>query len=147
MSLKIKAQSWSIDIMIGAGIFILGLVIFFYIIEHQSETDKLKELVGEGEKISGVIEGSALEKNPCTFVIGNKIDEEKLIECVNNYNQTKLLLTSKKDFCIFFEDSEGNIINMSSLIGKKGLGFGLPDTNYTIIDETGKEIGFIPCSE
>jgi len=148
MSLKKrKSQSWSIDIMIAAAVFIMGLVVFFYIVENYSRPDKLKELTTEGEKIAGVIQGSSSEGNLCTFVLGNKIDRDRLIECSKSYNLTKLLLTSKKDFCIYFKDSQGNIINISSLTDKEGLGFGIPGFNYTIIDETGKEIDFVLCSE
>ncbi|NQV08728.1 hypothetical protein HQ529_02645 [Candidatus Woesearchaeota archaeon] len=142
-----KAQSWSVDIMVAAGVFILGIVLFFYIVERNVGPDKLDELIDEGENIMGVIQGSAEKDNECSFILGNKVDKERLRGCAANYNRTRILFDSGKDFCIYFKDSQGNVLNVSSITNKTGIGFGAPWVNYTILNETGELFGFLPCME
>lgn len=140
-----KSQTWSMDVMIAVVVFILGLFVFFTIIENKSDSGKLRELIVEGEQLANIIEISAESDNPCSFIVDNKIDKEKLAECANNYNRTKTLLGAKRDFCIYFEDSKGNIINISFLTGHGGIGFGDPSVTYSIYDEDGDVVDIIKC--
>ena len=56
-----KAQTWSIDVMIAVGIFIVVVILFFYII-NQSKTTKTEELTIEGETIPDILISS--KSNP-----------------------------------------------------------------------------------
>jgi len=51
-TLSRKAQNWGMDVMIGIGIFVLGLGLFFYIVDKKSDDDNVSELLRETEKMS-----------------------------------------------------------------------------------------------
>ena len=140
-----KSQTWSMDVMIAVVVFIMGLFVFFTIIENKSDSGQLRELIVEGERLANIMEVSGESDNPCSFIVENKIDKEKLTKCADNYNITKTLLGAEKDFCIYFEDSKGNIINITSLTDQRGIGFGDPSITYSIYDENGDVVDIIKC--
>lgn len=107
--------------MVAVGIFIVVVITFFYIIDQISKTNKLLELTTEGETISDVLISSEPEENLST-VVENVVLEEKLEELANkNYDDLKKELGIKGDFCIHFEDDEGNIIYIDDE-GRVGIG-------------------------
>ena len=62
-------------------------------------------------------------KSNATFIEGQKINKEKLERFANiTYDQLKDILGTSYNFCIHFEDEQGNVINISG--GKTGLGSG-----------------------
>lgn len=145
--LKKKGQSWAVDIMIGTGIFIFGIILFFYIVEKKSSKDNLSDLLQEIEKMSNSMVVSEIStNNPCAFIVGNKIDKQRLQLCTTDYNYSKVLFGIKNDYCVYFVDSKGNLLNISSITNKQGIGFGSSDIQYTILDENGNPVNVVPCS-
>ena len=141
-----EGQTWSMDVMIGTVVFVLGILIFFSVIEKNTDSGGLRELIVEAEKLASVIEASTIDSdNPCTFIIGNKLDKDRLAECGDNYNTTKLLLGTQSDFCIYFVDSQGNIMNLTNITGHRGIGIGDPKITYSIYDENGDVVDIIKC--
>jgi len=115
-----KAQTWSIDVMIAVGIFIVVVILFFYII-NQSKTTKTEELTIEGETIPDILISSKSGEN-ISAVVENIVLEEKLKELASkNYDDLKKELGVKGDFYIHFEDEEGNIIYIDEE-GRVGIG-------------------------
>jgi len=115
-----RAQTWSLDVMVAVGIFIVVVITFFYII-NQSKTTKTEELTTEGETIPDILISSETGENLST-VVENIVLEEKLDELANkNYDDLKKELGIKGDFYIHFEDEHGNIIYIDDE-GKVGMG-------------------------
>ncbi len=142
-----KGQNWGIDILIGAGIFVLGLILFFYIVEKKSNKDNIADLLSELEKMSNSMVASEINiNNPCAFIVGNKVDKLRLQQCANDYNYSKILFGIKNDYCIYFVDKQGNLLNISSLTNNPGIGIGSSDINYTILDDSGNPTQVLPCS-
>ena len=58
---------------------------------------------------------------------GNEVDEKKLRMLDQmNYDQVKAMLGVKKDFCVYFEDQDGNLIKVDSV------GYGIGSSNIYI---------------
>jgi len=113
-----KGQIFSLDIMVAAGVFtmtILGLVIF---IVFTAEDDKIEDLQSEAEQMLRTI-NSDQERNSdpvlekVTFVERGEVNITELqqlgILLFEEYEETKRLLGSKYDFCIYLEDDNGVI--------------------------------------
>jgi len=139
-----KSQAWSADVMIAAVVFLLGVIIFFYIITVSTENKKIEELSREADTISNIIVVSEGETaDDCSFVVGSRVDEGKLAAC-SNYDQLKTALGARNDFCIHFEDKDGNIIDIDE--DPVTVGIGSPGLVFTYIDpDDGSEVQ-IPCS-
>jgi len=81
-----------------------------------------------------------------TFVVDGNIDKAKLEDFASeNYLQIKEQLGLKNDFCIHFEDKDGNVIDISQITQRKGIGIGSPEMEYKLIDKTGAAIGVVNC--
>ena len=118
-----KAQTWSIDVMIAVGIFIVVVILFFYII-NQSKTTKTEELTIEGETIPDILISSKSGEN-ISAVVENIVDQGKLDELAGkSYEDLKKELGIKGDFYIHFEDEEGNIIYINKEEEIIGIGSG-----------------------
>jgi len=116
-----RAQTWSLDVMVAVGIFIVVVITFFYIINQTPKTSKTEELTTEGETIPDILISSETGENLST-VVENIVLEEKLDELANkNYDDLKKELGIKGDFYIHFEDEHGNIIYIDDE-GKVGMG-------------------------
>ncbi len=116
-----RAQTWSIDVMIAVGIFIVVVILFFYII-NQSKTTKTEDLTTEGETIPDVLISSGPEDNLST-VVEKIVDEGKLDELAGkSYEDLKRELGIEGDFYIHFEDDEGNIIYLDEEGKVAGIG-------------------------
>ncbi len=143
---KKRAQGWATDVLIGAGIFIVGVMLFFYIVDKKSKTDNAGEILSEANNLAITVATSQSDpNNPCAFIVGNKVDKNKLQQCAQDYPQSKSLLGMKKDFCIYFVDPQGNLLNISSLTNNEGIGLGSSDINYTLIDDNGDPVQVMPC--
>ena len=113
------SQAWSLDIMLAVIIF-LGTVLFFYAILDTTQGTKAEELQDEASK---VLTGISSEDSGVGIMDGNKINATKLEELLGNYSSIKSKLKVENDFCIYFEDENGNIlyINATAI----GLGSGI----------------------
>ena len=107
------------DIMLAVIIF-LGTVFFFYAVLNTSQGSKADELQDEASK---VLTGILSEDSGVGITDGNKINTTKLEELLGNYSGLKSKLKAKNDFCIYFEDEEGNIMYINATY--TGLGSGI----------------------
>ncbi len=114
-----KAQTISADAMIAVALFMIAIIFFFSISNDDSGEKKVKGLQSENSKLVYALSG---EKNASeSFVTGSKVNERKLGELAElNYGSLKDAIGIDADFCIHFEDEEGNVINISG--SKTGLG-------------------------
>ncbi len=141
-----KSQTWSLDVLIAASVFIVGIIIFFYIITTSGDKGVTDMLTTESELIpEHLISGDESGAGDITLVIGNRVDSERLKVLINmSYDQLKSKLGIRSDFCIHFEDEEGNIIDLDDRPDRTQYSIGHPKLNITLVNETEEKV-VIPC--
>ena len=120
-----KAQTWSVDLIIGVVLFLLIIVIVYSLIASSPQSEQ--RLRTEADNIYGKFEE---QRNPGsdlpTFIKGNTISLEELEQLSTmNYQEIKTRLGITSDFCIVLVDQYGGIINVSS--NKTAIGSGTND--------------------
>ena len=127
--LNSKAQSWSIDIIIGVLVFIGAFFVVYALLNSNPET----KTTNLKEEASIVIKKMTSE-GYLKIVDGNEINESKLNELKNlPYDELKRILAIEGDFCIYFEDDKGNLV--------------LIDNSYKGVGSQNIVIGGTPCSQ
>ena len=116
-----KGQTISTDVLIAVGLFTIALIIFFSISSDQTDKLKVDNLNKEASKLIAALSGSRNTTPNPAFIQGTKVNPTTLDNLSNvPYHQLKNVFGISADFCIHFEDSRGNIINVSG--NKTGLG-------------------------
>ena len=119
-----KAQSWSIDIIIGIIVFIAAFFIFYELLNQNPNTraDSLKE------DASIIIKQITTKDGAVRIVDGNEINVSRLNDLKNlSYDELKRRLRIEGDFCIYFEDKNGNLV----LINNSYRGIGSASINLS----------------
>ncbi|MFH1849198.1 MAG: hypothetical protein ABH879_03335 [archaeon] len=126
-------QTWSLDILVAAGVFVLAFILFFYVISLEAETDGFADLKDEGEIVpSRLITQGPQGNQTLAIVVDSKVDTRRLSEIANkSYDSLKRELGIKGDFCIYFEDEDGNLVNISEITGKDAAGIGSPNATIS----------------
>ena len=113
-----KAQTWSADALIAVSIFAVAFIFLFSFLSAKSQSDKISQLKKEGQGMPDTLSDALSSKSNATFIEGQKINKEKLERFANlTYDQLKDILGTSYNFCIHFEDEQGNIINVSNKTG------------------------------
>ena len=112
-----KSQAFSMDIMIAFVIF-LGTIFIFYSIISNSGENKARDLQDDASKVMKVILSRDSNYRLTDGSIVNLTKIEDLLEL--DYEDLKRQLRIESDFCIYFEDVDGNIIYLSE--DKTGIG-------------------------
>jgi hypothetical protein len=130
----VKAQTWSTDIIIAVVLFVLIILGFFYVTNLKSHSEKLRAMTSEAEKIHESLT-TASNKSSLAFIEGSKVNPQKLAELADiSYEELKAQLGIEGgDFCIHFEDENGEILFIRG--NRVGIGSGKVD------------ISGIPCNE
>jgi D-aminopeptidase len=119
MNMETKAQTISADAMIAVGLFTVAIIMFFSFSGDSIEERKAEDLQTESSKLFSSLSGTRNVSQG--FLSGTKVDKEKLEKLTNlTYNQLKQAVGLSADFCIYFEDSESNLIEIRE--GVSGLG-------------------------
>lgn len=113
------SQAWSLDVMLAVIIFI-GTLFFFYAILNTAQGTKAKELQDDASKI---LKDMLSKDSDVRITDGTKINSTKLEELLGNYSEIKSKLKIENDFCIYFEDENGNILYINAT--QTGLGSGI----------------------
>lgn len=133
--MKTKGQVWSLDIMAGLALFLVGIMIFFiYSLNQPSQAKETLDILRyEGETIANSLLSQGYPSNWNTsnvialgITTDKKINQTKLenlyemIYTQNNYNKTKNILNTQYDYYIFL--NQNMTINSTSIegIGKPG---------------------------
>ena len=116
-----RAQIWSIDVLLAVVIFI-SIMIIFYVTITANDKPSIKDLQSEANFLS-----TELEKNPTySFISNDVVDNKRLGTFVDaassQYDLVKQELGVKGDFCIYFEDENGNLILLQD--NRTGVGSG-----------------------
>ncbi|MBN2454174.1 hypothetical protein JXB11_01375 [Candidatus Woesearchaeota archaeon] len=118
-----KAQTWSMDVLFAVGIFVAGILVLYYLIGTGAESGIPREVVEDGKKIPEIL--STSQNESIGFLLGGKVNQDKLENfAAMDYNETKKILGVSSDYCIYFEDDEGNVVNVSGSVIGVGSGKG-----------------------
>ena len=111
-----KSQTWSMDIMLAAVIFI-GAIFVVYSFLQGNKGSNAKQLEQDANK---VLDNIAAQDSPVGVVNGINIDEQKLQKLIDEpYPDLKDKIKVNSDFCIYLEGENGKTIYLS---GKPGIG-------------------------
>ena len=124
MIINPKAQSWSIDLVLGLIVFMAAFFIFYSFLNENPNT-KERNLKDDA---SAVIQQVSSQDNLLSIVANNQINESKAGQLKNlPYSDLKKRLRIGGDFCIYLEDDKGNIIP----INNSYIGIGAPNINIS----------------
>lgn len=89
-------------------VFMVILILFFGILSSMSEPEKGKRLSKNAELITKALTG----RSDQTILEDNKLEPAKIKEFIDQdkYEEIKSTLGLTGDFCIYIEDSNGNLI-------------------------------------
>jgi len=114
--MKKRGQSWSFDIALAVVIFILTTITFFAF----SNSDNTRKLGAVQSEAHYILEHAKAENSPLQIVDNQEVDEMKLQQFAStNYEELKKEAGVTNDFCIYFEDEEGNVVPIE---GSNGIG-------------------------
>ena len=116
-----RAQTVSTDALIAVALFMIIALFFFSVSGVHFGSKKIENLQDDVTDIVSAV--SSNRNTTFSFVKGTKIDES-VLQAISNisYDDLKDTFGVTSDFCIHFEDDEGNVINIS--VNKTGLGSG-----------------------
>lgn len=114
-----KAQVWSVDVLLAVVIFV-AVILIFYTTMTARQGPELTDLESEAGSVKTELE----QNHELGFITQGEINDSKLEDFVNmteeNYTEIKEKLGIKGDFCIFYEDTQGNIILIDNKTGIGG---------------------------
>lgn len=120
--MKKRAQTLSLDLMIGIGIFVAILLMFFGVLFFNPGRADASLLDKEGEFIVKTLES---DDPDIGIMEQNQIDNWQLEELVSmDYEDLKAKLGIRSDFCIFLEDENGNVVPIETSDGRYVNGIG-----------------------
>ncbi|NOZ80928.1 MAG: hypothetical protein GXP63_04605 [DPANN group archaeon] len=120
-----KAQTYLSDLLFAIGIFLLTFIIFFNFLSV-SESKRTGRLEAESVLIPTRLVMTG-DNDTLAIIVDNVVDTTKLKELSNRgYTSIKNAIGVTNDFCIIFEDKDGNLINLTQVIGSPNYGIGSP---------------------
>lgn len=116
-------QSWSMDLVIGVVIFGFMSVIFYSLLMMQDKPS-VDELQQRAQVINQRLEQPV---GPCGPIVANQTITSAQLRCLYDqpYNIVKQQLGVDGEFCIYVEDSKGNLYIINTTAGDR-TGFGNP---------------------
>ena len=124
VNIKLKAQSWSIDVVLGIIIFMVAFFIFYSILNSNpnATASNLKE------QASIIIKQTTAEGSAVAIIDNQELNITKFSQLKNlSYDELKRTLRVEGDFCIYLEDEQGNIL----LVNNSYRGIGSPNINLS----------------
>ena len=117
MCINSKAQSWSVDVIMGAVIFMVAFLIIYSLI-NSNQSSKVSELK---EEASIVIKQIDADGSAIRMIDNNEVNQSRLNQLKNlSYDELKRELKINGDFCIYLEDDKGNLVLLNN--SYKGIG-------------------------
>lgn len=106
-----RGQAWSVDLVVGVLIFLLVIGLFYSLLSR-NVNDDTTQLKVESETIANKLS----DDTENSLIKNGEVDSEKLKELKTktlspgDIEDLKAELGISNDFCVFFEDNEGNIV-------------------------------------
>lgn len=140
-----KSQIWSLDIIIASVIFIIAIVVFLAIYYSGSSGLTHEQLLRESNKINELISGSGQGSASLAFIIGPNIDIDQTGRVQEySYEELKSEMGVRANFCIYLEDMDGRVINLSEFTDETLNEIGIGHNGTRFVNSTGHEIAI--CS-
>jgi len=107
--------------MISTMLFITAVVILLYFLVFASGKKTLEQLRLDSRIIPMKIMATGSDTgNTLAFIIDGKVDKNKMKGVSDmGYESLKSKLGVRNDFCIFFEDKDGNLIDIGRDLGEE----------------------------
>lgn len=117
INISIKAQSWSIDVILGVLVFMAAFFVFYAVL-NTNQGAKVGDLKRDASVIvKEISSGDSL----LSIIDGNEINVSKVNDLKNlSYEELKRRLRIENDFCLYFEDDKGYIVIINN--SYKGVG-------------------------
>ena len=124
ISIKSKAQSFSIDIALGIIVFMAAFFIFYSLLSENPNT----KAVSLRNDASAIIEQVGSGNGLIRLINNNEVNITKANELKNiSYDELKRRLRIESDFCIYLEDDRGYIV----ILNNSYRGIGAPSINLS----------------
>ena len=112
-----RSQAVSMDVMLAIVVFI-GAIFVFYAIFGANQESTAEDLEKDASK---VLKSISSEGSDVGIMDGIEVNEAKLEELLGrDYDLIKEQIRAGKDFCIFLEDENGDVVYTSP--GQPGIG-------------------------
>lgn len=140
-----KSQTFSMDILIALGIFIVGIVVFLFIIGGNQESNAGNKLVAEADIVpQRLIADDDASTTGTTIVVGNKVDAELLKNSINrDYADLKREMEIVSDFCMHFQSDNGELIDLDD--DPNWVQYSIGDPRLMITIQEGSKECTLPC--
>lgn len=145
---KRKTQTLSFDVLVAVGVFIAAVIVVLYLVSQPKGTRAtLEDLTEEGETISSQLISTGSEpSSEMAIVVKNRLDKAALADLAKlNYTELKSLLGVKEDFCIHFEDENGNLVDIDDTAVTQ-YSIGSPYLNFTVVETNTTDSSVRECS-
>ena len=130
VNIKKKAQTWSIDVVLGVILFLSAFFIFYSLLSQSFNTKANNLKQDASSVINDVSSGDSLLR----VIDNNEVNISKIIILKKiSYDELKSKFRIEGDFCIYIEDEKGNVV----LINNTYKSIGAPTIN----------LSGIPCSQ
>jgi len=101
------------DVVIAITIFTLVFIGLFLTIGIASKGSKSGTLISENEMISNAL---LADTNNISIISGNKLDKAAILNfSQKDYEEIKAELGITSDFCIYFEETDGDITDIEGI--------------------------------
>ncbi len=128
-----QGQTWSVDALLAVLVFVLAIFVFVYFLLFSSNTNVIEQLQSESELLSLRLSSNTPNSSDSfAFIINNRVDKERVVELAgrastsSDYENLRAELGIRNDFCIYFEDKDGNLVSVSGETDDV-IGIGNPD--------------------
>jgi hypothetical protein len=126
-----RGQSISLDAIIGVALFTVALIFFFSLSSDNIDKQKVESLETQSNKLVTGVAGKFNTSG--SLVDGSKVNEARMKDIYNlTPDELKRYFGVSAEFCLFFEDQEGNVLNISG--------------NKTAIGSSGAAIAGVACN-
>lgn len=117
-----KAQTTSADAFIAVALFIIVVMFFFSISGEQFGEKKARDLQASLAKLVSSL--SATRNTSESLLLGTRVNEQRLQQLSSlEYQRLKDAIGTETDFCIHFEDEEGDVVEISDTVTGLGSSF------------------------
>lgn len=110
-----KSQAVTMDGILAVLLFIGAFFAVFFLVSNK-DTSTVQDLKKEAERISAEVNVNS----NLSIVNGNTLNQSQVSRLINtSYDDRKRGLNTLHEFCIYFEDENGNLIKIN---GTNGIG-------------------------
>ncbi len=116
------------DVALAVVIFIIAFFIVYSIVTNKTSGD-VSDLYEEAERIS---KEAVLQNSTISLVNGESLNETKIKNVLGqDYSELKRKLRVNNEFCIYFEDENGNLIVFQNSSDDNASGIGSQSINIS----------------